>query len=71
MRPTPHKADLCVLTSVCDLLLHNSALTVLVCCCGFQNVKRDPAYEAAAQSWIEELTEESFPEGLLNLYTWR
>lgn len=30
----------------------------------FQNVKRDPDYEAAAQNWIEQLIEERFPEGL-------
>lgn len=48
----------CLSGATCMLCVTYVSVTI------FQNVKRDPDYEAAAQNWIEQLIEERFPEGL-------
>lgn len=48
----------CLSGTACMLCVTYVSVTI------FQNVKRDPDYEAAAQNWIEQLIEERFPEGL-------
>lgn len=50
----------CYLLYTCVCMLFVTYVSVTI----FQNVKRDPDYEAAAQNWIEQLIEERFPEGL-------